>query len=84
MISDVMFEAVSEVRRYQAEFPAVYGRAAGAIDAAVAVMDALRAAFGAPPGDDPNDARGGRILQALAALDLSELREIGCLEEASR
>ena len=51
MISDTLFEAVEEIKRYRRDMPDVYGDAevSAEIDAVVEAMDALRAKLDAPP-----------------------------------
>jgi len=49
MISDVLSDAIAEIRQYQAEMPEVYGKIKRKIDTVVTIMDALRAELDAPP-----------------------------------
>jgi len=49
MISDVLFEAVEEIRRYQREFPHSYDDLKLEIARVIIVMDELRFKLDTPP-----------------------------------
>ena len=49
MISDTLFEALTEIERYQADFPNAYGESTEAIEKVKVVMNALRAYLDCPP-----------------------------------
>ncbi len=49
MISDTLFEAVTEIERYQTDFPNAYGESTEAIERVKVVMNALRAYLDCPP-----------------------------------
>jgi hypothetical protein len=49
MISDVLFDAVEEIRRYQRDMPDAYESMQAEIDAVTTAMDLLRAKLDAPP-----------------------------------
>lgn len=51
MISDTLFEAVTEIERYQKNFPKAYSGLKAEIDTVKAVMNALRAYLDCPPAD---------------------------------
>lgn len=73
MISDVLSEAVSEIRPYQSNSDIMYADLAKAINVVAEVMDSLRHYFDTPPFPFLHD--GLQDLQmAIAGLDLSEIR----------
>lgn len=49
MISDVLYEAILNIREYQKALPECYAGIAGEINAVVKAMDKLRAKLDAPP-----------------------------------
>ncbi len=49
MISDILSDAIDEIRRYQREMPNVYDDIKPKIEKVVAVMDGLRAELDTPP-----------------------------------
>lgn len=51
MISDVLYEAVTEIRWYQKNYPAAYAALNLRIDKVVDQMEKLRAVLDAPPRD---------------------------------
>jgi hypothetical protein len=73
MISDVLSDAVCEVRRYQQELPGAYESSSGEIRVVLEVMDALRRLFDAPPDPALRPAREA-LGAAVRQLDLSAVR----------
>ena len=72
MISDTLFEAVTEIERYQRDFPNAYSGLKAEIDKVKAVMNALRAYLDCPPaGRYPRyDAAVEQLRQEIGAIDL--------------
>jgi hypothetical protein len=72
MISDVLCEAVTEIERYQRDFPNAYSGLKAEIDKVKAVMNALRAYLDCPPaGRYPRyDAAMEQLRQEIGAIDL--------------
>ena len=78
MISDVLFEAVEEIRRYQEHMPESYEGLERPIENVITVVDALRLYLDAYPvaGEDPDyDGLRNRIHEALHNLDATSLRQ---------
>ena len=50
MISDVLFEAIEEIERYQNDFSQCYDELRAEIDAVKEIMRALRIKLDTPPG----------------------------------
>ena len=65
MISDVLFDAVEEIRRYQRDMPDAYESMQAEIDAVTTAMDLLRARLDAPP---PSGAAGSDVARDAKAL----------------
>ena len=72
MISDTLFEAVTEIERYQRDFSNAYGESKEAIEKVKAVMNALRAYLDCPPaGRYPRyDAAVKQLRQEIGAIDV--------------
>lgn len=49
MISDTLFEAARDIRRYMVEFPAAYADRAERLEALLTEMDAIRIELDTPP-----------------------------------
>ena len=50
MISDILFEAIEEIERYQKDFSECYDELRAEIDAVKEIMSALRIKLDTPPG----------------------------------
>ena len=71
MISDVLADAVENVREYRRSYPVAYANLAQEIDNTVAVMDGLRTVLDAAPGI--LEAEVEQIRAALRSLDVSPI-----------
>ena len=72
MISDTLFEAVTEIERYQTDFPNAYGESKEAIEKVKVAMIALRSYLDCPPaGRYPRyDAAVEQLRKEIGAIDL--------------
>lgn len=73
MLSDVLYEAVSDIREYQKDG---YSGCKGAIDRACEVMDRLRQYFDSPPAPVLRESLA-QLLVAIEELDLSRINSAG-------
>jgi hypothetical protein len=78
VISDVLSDAVAEIERYQRDMPGCYDGLRDQIEAAKAVMDALRTYLDFPPptGRHPAyDAALGRLHTEIARISMGGVSE---------
>jgi hypothetical protein len=71
MISDVLFQAIDDIKGYQRRLPECYITSRPAIEKVKRIMSALKTSF-----DVPSDNEAERLLDAIGRIDTSEVDRI--------